>query len=121
VSLEISLYQAFKVLNCAQCAVPFGVPERLESDRRADGKPFFCPHGHPNVFSAIRDVKVLQRQIDQERERRLLAESDKEKLLLEMKRIGERISNGVCPCCNRTFKDLKSHMRTKHSVVKQIA
>jgi len=29
-------------------------------------------------------------------------------------RIKNRIGNGVCPCCNRTFKDLASHMKCKH-------
>lgn len=26
----------------------------------------------------------------------------------------KRICNGVCPCCNRHFKNLESHMKNKH-------
>lgn len=25
-----------------------------------------------------------------------------------------RVKNGVCPCCNRSFQNLKRHMNTKH-------
>jgi hypothetical protein len=25
-----------------------------------------------------------------------------------------RIGNGVCPCCNRSFTNLRRHMTTKH-------
>jgi chemotaxis response regulator CheB len=26
----------------------------------------------------------------------------------------KRVANGVCPCCNRTFKQLARHMKAKH-------
>ena len=29
-------------------------------------------------------------------------------------RVKRRVGNGVCPCCNRTFKNLADHMTTKH-------
>jgi len=29
-------------------------------------------------------------------------------------RIKNRVSNGVCPCCNRTFANLARHMANKH-------
>ncbi len=29
-------------------------------------------------------------------------------------RIKNRIANGVCPCCQRSFKNLHRHMQTKH-------
>lgn len=25
-----------------------------------------------------------------------------------------RIRNGVCPCCNRSFKDVHRHMKSQH-------
>lgn len=30
-------------------------------------------------------------------------------------RIKNRVKNGVCPCCNRTFENLARHMQAKHS------
>jgi len=29
-------------------------------------------------------------------------------------RIKNRVANGVCPCCKRSFTDLRRHMETKH-------
>jgi Asp-tRNA(Asn)/Glu-tRNA(Gln) amidotransferase A subunit family amidase len=29
-------------------------------------------------------------------------------------RIRDRVGAGVCPCCNRTFKQLARHMQAKH-------
>jgi len=29
-------------------------------------------------------------------------------------KIKRRVQHGVCPCCNRTFSNLASHMKTKH-------
>lgn len=31
----------------------------------------------------------------------------------------KRVSNGVCPCCNRTFKQLARHMENKHPEYKE--
>jgi hypothetical protein len=31
-----------------------------------------------------------------------------------MTRIKKRVAAGVCPCCNRSFKDLARHMAGQH-------
>ena len=31
------------------------------------------------------------------------------------KRMRERVMNGVCPCCNRTFQNLREHMKSEHA------
>lgn len=35
-------------------------------------------------------------------------------------RIKNRIGNGVCPCCNRTFKNLARHMSGQHPDYKNV-
>lgn len=32
----------------------------------------------------------------------------------QVTRIKNRVGNGVCPCCNRSFGNLHRHMQTKH-------
>jgi hypothetical protein len=32
----------------------------------------------------------------------------------QVTRIKNRVKNGVCICCNRSFSDLHQHMLTKH-------
>lgn len=34
-------------------------------------------------------------------------------------RIKNRVANGVCPCCTRTFQNLHRHMETKHPEFKK--
>ena len=37
-------------------------------------------------------------------------------LIAALTRVKNRVSRGVCPNCNRTFKDLARHMASKHPV-----
>lgn len=30
------------------------------------------------------------------------------------KRLSNRVKNGVCPCCTRSFHNLREHMKTQH-------
>ena len=32
----------------------------------------------------------------------------------QMTKLKNRVKNGVCPCCNRTFVNLLRHMKSKH-------
>jgi hypothetical protein len=32
----------------------------------------------------------------------------------------ERVGNGVCPCCTRSFTNLRRHMATKHPGFKKV-
>lgn len=40
----------FKILECAECGVMFGITDRLFRTRKADHETFHCPHGHGNHF-----------------------------------------------------------------------
>lgn len=120
-SREITVLQNFVLVECANCCMSFGIPARFDTDRRNDHARFYCPHGHTNIYSQQSEAERLAAQLTEERRLRGIAELDRAKVLIEMKRIGERITNGVCPCCNRSFKDLRSHMKSKHSTVKAIA
>ena len=106
---------------CANCGVLFALPEYLyEQCRENPFKEFFCPNGHTLVFKK----SSLQEQVDSLRRERddaqrassimqhRLQVKDKEvkKLTNKMK----RVTAGVCPCCNRSFKQLAEHMRTQH-------
>jgi len=32
----------------------------------------------------------------------------------ELTKLKKRVTNGVCPCCHRSFQNLRRHMATKH-------
>lgn len=119
-SREISLPQTLEVIECARCCISFAMPSRFTQARRDDHANFFCPSGHPNVFQAKSEAETLRVQLREADRLRAIAETDRASAIAETKRIGERVTNGACPCCNRSFRDLRSHMKSKHSEVKRL-
>jgi hypothetical protein len=114
-------------IDCASCAVTFGLPERMLKARRDDGAIFYCPSGHQNVFRKTladrlrADLATTQarltaahRRADGEAERRKAAERSTSALKGQMTRLRTRAANGVCPCCSRSFTNLRRHMASKH-------
>ena len=90
--------------------------------RRDDGRSFYCPNGHSLSYKGTRhklerDLKTAKDRAARERALRDQAEASlratKGVVTKQRKRL-ERVANGVCPCCNRSFRDLKRHMQTKH-------
>jgi hypothetical protein len=111
--MTIEIIDKLYILQCANCACTFGMPNRMDDDRRKDGKSFYCPHGHSNTYGEGTNAK-LQRELNAakmreqaERDQRAAAEAERDKLK-------SRVANGSCPCCRRNFKDLHRHMKTKH-------
>lgn len=121
--------------NCIECFIRFGVPKGFTAKRREDKRTFYCPNGHNMAYvkstsDALRERLAEQERIaaaakaDAERERRWRLEAHEdhrhtERRLAAQKgvttRIKNRVANGVCPCCNRTFVNLQRHMATKHA------
>jgi hypothetical protein len=102
--------------TCCVCGIPFGMPRWLDEQRREDGKSFFCPNGHDQIFSrstkeelaeARRRLASLEEDLRVERMARKEAET-------ENARQSKRSAAGVCPCCHRSFVQLARHMKTKH-------
>ena len=104
-----------------QCVL-FGMPEWLEHARQVDHQTFYCPLGHPNHYPAgkteserLRDqlnaeIAYSKRKSEAlEREKRLHAATKG-----ELTKTKNRIANGVCPCCNRSFAQLTRHMKSQH-------
>lgn len=116
---------------CPTCHIMHGYPEEL--DRRAqlynkgdypsNHLTIYCPNGHG--WSYLGDHSALSR----ERAARRRAEealSYTQDLLNAEKRghaatkgqltkVTQRVRAGVCPECNRTFKQLARHVRAKHA------
>jgi hypothetical protein len=115
--------------TCWKCKERFGLTDETEALLRRSGLAFCCPWGHSAVFSAgeteedklrrERDA-LKQRQAyyeDQLREARERAEHEKRRAngyKGHATRITKRAKAGVCPCCNRTFKQLAQHMARQH-------
>lgn len=116
--------------TCPTCGVMYAVPKDwLAAKSRAHDRGdrdvnWFCPNGHSTVFSREAETVVLKRERDrlkQENARleQIAAEAQQKAAAVEAQaRIDHRRTvAGVCPCCNRTFRQLATHMRHMHPEV----
>lgn len=116
--------------TCWRCKCVYYLPDELYTAAKAsEGISFFCPYGHEAHFPvgeteemklrrerdllkqriAQKDDEIAeQRQMCQEAERSAAAQKG------QATRIRNRVKNGVCPCCNRSFVNLHKHMETEH-------
>lgn len=89
---------------------------------KADGRTWFCTVcGCSRVFVGETEAAKLRRERDAalQREETLRFERDQARLALvkkskEAQRLKKRVAAGVCPCCTRSFQNLRRHMATKH-------
>jgi hypothetical protein len=116
------------------CGIVFAVDAQVRAVWKRDGTNFTCPNGHGQRYTETEAQKLkkqleaaevkLQSQIRATEFARNNAASERaareqtERRLTARKgintRLRNRIKNGVCPCCHRTFKQLAAHMKTKH-------
>ncbi|HEY0108085.1 MAG TPA: hypothetical protein VGB67_00570 [Fibrella sp.] len=94
---------------------------------REVGKTFYCPNGHGQVYKTTELAKAKE-MLENARRRSAMAENRADWLARDLEaakrskaaikgqltKTRKRIANGVCPCCNRTFKQLDAHMTNKH-------
>ncbi len=120
-SVSINVNIELKTLACAHCGLQFAVTSDFMRCRREDHESFYCPTGHSNIYTGENKAEKLERQLKFEKTRREQAEQEAEKQKkissaqkAENTRLKNRVKHGVCPCCNRTFKQLARHMKNKH-------
>lgn len=119
-SIALNYQATVAIVTCATCGGPIALTNENQL-RDAPGTSFFCPLGHTNVFGRSSEADRLKAELLREKQRREMAEAT---ATAEAKRaqsaeraagrLRKRVSNGVCPCCNRTFQNLARHMKTKH-------
>ena len=106
---------------CCNCGVAFGMPSDLQEQLKNDpSQYFYCPNGHSQHYS-----KSKEQRLREEAERALRLKENEmanlastkiqlEEQLKKSERKLKRLTNGVCPCCNRTFSNLHNHMKKQH-------
>ena len=116
-------------INCGKCGGTYAINERYRQEKEQVGDCWNCPYcqcgwGYANNGENAR----LKRELAAETKRKEWAEQDA-KLARDraarvehsaratrghLTRVKRRVAAGVCPCCNRTFKQLARHMSAKH-------
>src|SRR5689334_1977262 len=109
-----------KLIECANCGMPFGITETFREQRMEDHRGFMCPNGHSNVYNGKSEAEKLKEQLERSaaREKSLSSVIDRQRETIKGRdhiirgqkaaktRLKNRIAAGVCPCCNRTFQNL---------------
>lgn len=109
------------------CGIKLAIPSDLfDVAKRHKNHTVYCPLGHEFVYGS-----TAEEQLEEERSRRIQAE-ERAAARLDLLRQEERshaatrghvtrkkkqldrVKNGVCPCCSRSFVNLARHMETKH-------
>lgn len=121
------------VLRC-WCGVQHAVPKSLRDlqiRQHNDGRTvqgIHCPLGHVHVPSGQTEADKLRNQLaakenaiayersrhDQTRAELRETENRRRAEKAAKTRIKNRVSKGVCPCCNRHFENLQRHMQGQH-------
>lgn len=120
--------------SCCECGIGFAVDSSVQRRWRASGDAFYCPNGHRQRYTQS-EVQRLGKQLEQtqkllENEReskewykqrqadeRAAREATERRLVAakgQQTKLRKRVQNGVCPCCTRSFTNLRRHMATKH-------
>lgn len=117
----------FRAMCCGECGISFHVPETFISERQQKGGSWYCPNGHSRIFRET-DVQKLERekvrlaqriaQKDDEIQEAWDAANQHRRIAAAHKgqvtKLKNRAAAGVCPCCNRSFQNLKRHMDGQH-------
>lgn len=111
----------FEVEYCCRCHIAFAVPAEFRKKRLDDRGAFYCPAGHGQHFTGPTEAQKLKTELERKASmlqaaelRAETAEKDRLQVAKAHRKMRERVMNGVCPCCNRTFQNLMSHMRSEH-------
>jgi hypothetical protein len=111
----------FTMLECGGCGIPFFVPTKWKNNKVSTHGSFNCPNGCDRQFCGETKEEKLQRELEQVKQQRLREQEElQNKWLDEMGRANKlekqlkKVHKGTCPCCKRSFENLKRHMETKH-------
>lgn len=126
-TIEMNVTVGLEVKNCPVCFIFYAVPKELMVRKNKENGSWYCPNGHSLVFtkSELQQTreKLAQAQSDADYWKNRKAEVDRQNEILQRQnsakkgqitKIKNRVANGVCPCCNRSFVNLHRHMKNQH-------
>lgn len=114
-----------KVMCCPSCGVTYAIPAVLQKAAHDAGHRkivWYCPNGHELGYNGESEdekkAREFKEEADWQRQRagRLAADLDQTKASLRAQKgattkAKKRHAAALCPCCNRSFKQLRAHYR----------
>jgi len=116
-----NIRQEFTVIHCGRCGGSYALDEGVRSNHQEYGTSWNCPYCKTSWGYHESEADELRKQLEKERKKTKRAEWERtnaENSLRTQKGVNTKLKNrvkeGVCPCCHRTFKQLAAHMKNKH-------
>ena len=92
----------------------------MSNRRYKDAKTFYCPNGHgqsyteSEAYKLKKQLKASQEDIAWYKGKLEQEQNSSRSLKGIITKQKKRIQHGVCPCCKRSFQNLRRHMSNKH-------
>lgn len=126
--MTVCLNVNFFSITCDGCGITYAMPQAFHDALNRNHKTFFCPNGCERHYPQKSDIEQLKEKLkrselelqatDQQRIKQRIradsAERSNQALKGVVTRTKKRIAAGCCPCCKRTFQNLRRHISTKH-------
>ena len=116
-----------RVMDCWDCGLVYALTADFAKQRQQDGEGWLCPNGHNTHYTttdldrarAARERAESELTYAREQRDRARADADHARHVAAghkayATRIRNRIANGVCPWCNRSFENVRRHVVTVH-------
>lgn len=124
----VTEFVALYIVNCGPCGGTYALNKRYVAQKREKGGYWHCPYCQTSWGYGESENERLKAALEKQKkstqwqaDRARKAEEDAEhrrRQYVGMKGVltkqKNRVSKGVCPCCNRYFKNLHRHMESKH-------
>jgi hypothetical protein len=120
---------SFTDTHCCKCQARFAITTDAFEKLSKTHETHFCPLcGCAQHFTGKSDEERLREQLaeaernrDWHKQRAADERAAREKVARRLvaqrgatKRLSNRVKNGVCPCCTRSFANLREHMKHQH-------
>lgn len=99
------------------CDQQFGMSRDFYDETMRTGLGWHCPRGHSRIWKG----KTTEQELEDARARETAlkdqlaaAEREGEQTRQALLRDRHRFANGVCPCCTRSFENVRRHMASQH-------
>jgi hypothetical protein len=125
--VTITVYDTLTSTECCSCGVHFAIPKGMLKAKQSDGSSFYCPNGHilswrktdadrlrEELATAKTDLLRAREARAAEREYREQAERQAAAYKGVATKAKKRAAAALCPCCNRSFVQMRRHLTAKH-------
>lgn len=106
---------------CISCGIPFAIPKNYKDRLKVTHDTFYCPNGHSQFYPAETEAEKLKKEVVKKDGELAQLTSAKIQIENQLDKANEKlnkVAQGQCPCCDKTYKHLANHMSRKHPDLK---